>query len=146
MLQLPLSFFLKGVWKKNLTSLKKLGLFKVEDLLFYFPTKYKDFSKIKKISELKIGEEASVKGKIIKAEIKKTLKTKRTIFEIIIDDGTGLIKGVWFGKPYLLKILKPGKEVYLAGKAYFDDFYGFYLFLVDSVLQVMIRRIFSFFM
>jgi len=25
-------------------------------------------------------------------------------------------------------------------------FYGFYLFLVDSVLQVMIRRIFSFFM
>jgi len=85
MLQFPLSS-LKGIWKKNLASLKKLGLFKVEDLLFYFPTKYKDFSKVKKISELKIGEEASVKGKIIKAEIKKTLKTKRTIFEIIIDE------------------------------------------------------------
>ena len=149
MLQFPLSFFLKGVWKKNLTSLKKLGLFKVEDLLFYFPTKYKDFSKVKKISELKIGEEASVKGKIIKAEIKKTLKTKRTIFEIIIDDGTGLIKGVWFGKSYLSKILKPGKEIYLAGKAYFDDFYGFYLlepiYEFESQVKLHLARIVPFY-
>ena len=147
MFDLPLTS-IKGIWKKNLSGLKKLGIFTIKDLLFYFPTKYKDFSKIKKISNLKIGEEASIKGKIIKTEIKRTPKKRQTIFEIIVDDGSGLIKGVWFGKLYLSKILKEGQIIYLAGKTYFDK-YGFYLldpiYEFESQLKIHLARIVPFY-
>ena len=147
MFDLPLTS-IKGIWKKNLSGLKKLGIFTIKDLLFYFPTKYKDFSKIKKISNLKIGEEASIKGKIIKTEIKRTPKKRQTIFEIIVDDGSGLIKGVWFGKLYLSKILKEGQTIYLAGKTYFDQ-YGFYfldpIYEFESQLKIHLARIVPFY-
>ncbi len=147
MLNFPLTS-IKGIWKKNLSGLKKLGLLTVKDLLFYFPTKYKDFSKIKKISRLKIGEEVVIKGKIVKTELKKTPRKRKTIFEIVVDDGSGLIKGVWFGKLYLSKILKENQIIYLAGKTYFDK-YGFYflepIYEFESQLKIHLARIVPFY-
>ncbi|MCD6085593.1 ATP-dependent DNA helicase RecG [bacterium] len=147
MLNFPLTS-IKGIWRKNISGLRKLGLLTVKDLLFYFPTKYKDFSKVKKISRLKIGEEVVIKGKIVKTELKKTPKKRRTIFEIIVDDGSGLIKGVWFGKLYLSKILKENQVIYLAGKTYFDK-YGFYflepIYEFESQLKIHLARIVPFY-
>ena len=44
--------------------LKKLGIKTVGDLLFHFPHRYEDFSNIIPISEVKLGEIASIQGKI----------------------------------------------------------------------------------
>ena len=47
-----------------LSRLKKLGITTVGDMLWHFPVRYEDFSKIYKIAELESGQEATVCGKI----------------------------------------------------------------------------------
>ena len=42
--------------------LKNMGLQKVHDLFFYFPSRYEDFSNIKNIKDLKFGEVATISG------------------------------------------------------------------------------------
>ena len=51
---------LKGVAKQTLPKLKRLGLQKVEDLVYHFPLRHNDFAQIGKVSELKPGEEQTV--------------------------------------------------------------------------------------
>ncbi|MBU0648698.1 hypothetical protein KJ969_01145, partial [Patescibacteria group bacterium] len=40
------------------TQLRRLGIETVKDLIFYFPKKYEDLTKLKSISELLVGEDA----------------------------------------------------------------------------------------
>lgn len=102
--------------KRFLPKLKKLDIETLSDLLWYFPRKYEDFSDIKNISDLKPNEETAVKGEIVRADFHRSWKRKLVIIEIVIEDGTGEVKAVWFNQPYLANALKPGKTVSLAGK------------------------------
>ena len=43
---------LKGVGKKGLIKLEKIGISSAEDLLFHLPIRYQDKTKITKISDL----------------------------------------------------------------------------------------------
>ncbi len=51
---------LKGVGPRYLSYLEKLGILTIKDLLWYFPFRYEDFSKIKKIEELTENETVSI--------------------------------------------------------------------------------------
>lgn len=97
-------------------ALKSYGLFTVSDLLFYFPTRYSQFSEIKKISELKEGETATIYGKISKLKTKKTFQNKIPIGEGEIEDLTSKIKIIWWNQAYLAKMIKDGESVRLTGK------------------------------
>ncbi|MCM8810747.1 MAG: hypothetical protein NC917_03765, partial [Candidatus Omnitrophica bacterium] len=44
---------IKGIGREREKILKKLGIEKVEDILFYFPRKYLNLKKITKICDLK---------------------------------------------------------------------------------------------
>ena len=46
-------------------KLHKVGIKTAGDLLFYFPFRYDDFSDVKRISEVELGEVVSVVGKIV---------------------------------------------------------------------------------
>ncbi len=102
--------------KRFLLKLKKLDILTLNDLLSHLPRRYEDFSDIKKIADLKPNEEAAVKGKIIKSNIYRSWNRKLLVFEITAEDETGSIKAVWFNQPYLTRILKESKTIYLAGK------------------------------
>ena len=56
--------------------LKKFGIKTVQDLLFYFPARYDDFSEIISIKEAKqrLGEVVCVQGQITEIESKHTFK------------------------------------------------------------------------
>jgi ATP-dependent DNA helicase RecG len=56
-LQLPLQF-LKGVGPRKAADLKKAGLLTVEDLLFRFPIRYEDRSRLQPIVSIKPGQTA----------------------------------------------------------------------------------------
>ena len=99
-----------------LPKLKKLGVETVKDLLWHFPYRYEDFSHLEKIENLKIGEEATIKGEITNVNVHRSWKRHFVILEILVNDETGSVKAVWFNQPYLKNILKPGKIVYLSGK------------------------------
>ena len=97
-------------------ALKKLGLFSVADLLFYFPTRYSDLSTVKKIAELFPGEMATVYGKVSKLKTKKAFRSHMPLGEGEIEDLSGKIKIIWFNQAYLAKMIKNGESVKLTGK------------------------------
>lgn len=106
---------LEGVGDSTARKLQKLGVRTVRDLLFYFPRRWDDYSKVTPISDLKVGEQVSIKGVVFAIE---TRRSRRGIpvTEAIITDETGSTKAVWFNQPYLERSLRKGDEIYLAGK------------------------------
>ncbi len=106
---------LPGIGPKNAHNLEKLGLHKLEDLLYFFPRRYDDFSKMKPINQLRFGEELSVAGTVQKSQLRE-IKGNRTLFEAIISDGTGALRVSWFNQPWLEKNIRPGVQIVLSGK------------------------------
>ncbi|MFH1967861.1 MAG: ATP-dependent DNA helicase RecG, partial [bacterium] len=99
-------------------KLKKFGIKTVQDLLFYFPARYDDFSEIIPISAArqKLKETVCVQGVITEIENTRTFKKWMTITEATIEDQKSSIKIIWFNQPYLTKTLKEDDFVCLAGK------------------------------
>ena len=97
-------------------KLHKVGVKTAGDLLFHFPFRYDDFSEVKKISEVELGEVVSVRGKIVDIQNIRTWKRKMNITEALIEDEKGAIKAVWFNQPFLVRNLKKGANVSLSGK------------------------------
>src|SRR5680860_1394203 len=107
---------LSRVGKVGAKLLKKLGLENIQDLLFYLPFRYDDFSLISSIADLKIGQINNVRGEIQLIQNKRSFKRKINITEALVSDETDSIKIIWFNQPFLAKNLKPGDLVSLAGR------------------------------
>ncbi len=105
--------------------LKKLGVETVEDLLYYFPFRYDDFSKITPIDNLKAGESANVVGQIELIQSKRSHRKRMSIVEALVSDDTESIKVIWFNQPFIAKNLRVGDKVSLAGKV--EDDYGSFI-------------------
>lgn len=107
---------IKGIGPTLKKKLEKLKIFTLEDLLYHFPHRYEDLSKVVPISELKAGEKVLVEGKIVEIKNLQTLKKKMFLITALIKDESGMIEVVWYNQPYLSKLLKKGKEYFFAGK------------------------------
>ncbi|MBU1036831.1 ATP-dependent DNA helicase RecG [Patescibacteria group bacterium] len=116
---------LNRVGKTVSAKLKKLDLVKVEDLIYWYPFRYDDFSNIKKINELKAGDIATIKGRIELLANKRSPRKRMIITECFVTDETGSIKAIWFRQPFITKILKNNDQVYLAGQVE-DDLFNLY--------------------
>ncbi len=102
-------------------KLKKLGIQTVRDVFYHFPHRYEDFSNIISISKVKLNKTVCVQGKILEIKNKRTWKKKMFLTQSIIQDNTGAIKVIWFRQPYLVRALKKGDNVCLAGKIVLGD-------------------------
>jgi ATP-dependent DNA helicase RecG len=98
--------------------LKKFGIKTVQDLLFYFPARYDDFSEIISIKDAKqrLGEVVCVQGRITEIESSHTWKKFINLTQATIQDDTDEIKVIWFNQPYLAKSFKEDDFICLAGK------------------------------
>lgn len=96
-------------------KLEKLGLSTVQDLLFYFPHRYEDFSHLTKVKDVVEKQKVCLKGKIIEINNHVTFRHRLVITEALFKDPTGTLKVVWFNQPYLAEDLLD-QEVYLAGQ------------------------------
>jgi len=103
-------------------KLKKLGVAAVRDLLFYFPFRYDDFSRVTPIDKLQAGVSANVVGQIELLQNKRSPRRRLYITEALVSDDTETLKVVWFNQPFIARLLKVGDRVSLAGKA--EDDYG----------------------
>ncbi|MBU3934448.1 ATP-dependent DNA helicase RecG [Patescibacteria group bacterium] len=107
--------------------LKKLGVKTVNDLLFHFPHRYEDFSNLIPVSNVKLNQTCSIRGKILEIKSQRTWKKRMIVTTAIVQDSSGAIQATWFNQPYLIKILKKDDEVLLSGKATFSKKEGIYL-------------------
>ena len=97
-------------------ALKKLGLETVQDLLFYFPSRYSDISALKLIRDLVPGETATIYGKIISTKTRKGFRSKIPMGDAEVEDMSGKIKVIWFHQAYIAKMIHPGQSVKLTGR------------------------------
>ena len=104
---------IKGVALSVANKFAKLNVRTVLDLLYFFPRRYVDYSRIKPISELIEGEEQTIMGKIWEARVA-TLGTRRGT-EAIVGDGTGTIRVVWFNQPYLARSFRTNARIVISG-------------------------------
>lgn len=119
--QIPIQY-LKGVGPRIADALAKRGIKNVEDALYYFPRRYEDRRRIKKISELRPYTHETVMGKVILVGKKRT-KT-RGIFQVVLSDGTGTITLVWFqfNESYLRAVYKTESTIILSGQISVDRY------------------------
>ncbi len=111
--------YLKGVGPKRALALEKLGIHSLRDLLYFFPRRYEDRSRFKTIAELTVGETASVRGEVLKVNLR-PLRGRASLLELAVGDETGVIYAVWFNQPYLKKYFSDGQKIILYGRI---DFY-----------------------
>ena len=97
-------------------KLKKLGVFTVRDLLYYFPHRYEDFSQVSHIKDLALNQSACIIGEVTKIKTIRTWKRKMWLTEAAIKDETGVVKTIWFNQPYLSTTFKAGDQIAVAGK------------------------------
>lgn len=107
---------LSGIGPKTAQTLEQLGLRTLEDLLYYFPRRYDDYSQMKPINRLKYGDEVSILANIKSASTRNIHGGKRSMTEAIVDDGTGALRITWFNQPWLEKSMRPNVQLVLSGK------------------------------
>ena len=96
-------------------KLERLGVQTVGDLLYLFPRRYNDFSALKKIYQLAVGEEVTVMGMISQVSEKQTPRGL-TVINAVLTDGTGMLRVSWFNQHYLLRRLQPNRQIVVSGK------------------------------
>lgn len=112
--------YVSGVGPKLAERLKTLGIETAEDLLYYFPRRYVDRSKLLPIANLKVGEEVTVVGVVRRVKKSQSPRRRVRILSIGIFDGTGYLYGVWFNQDFHAQRLKEGVEVAFSGKVIFS--------------------------
>ncbi|MBN2041835.1 MAG: ATP-dependent DNA helicase RecG [Spirochaetes bacterium] len=110
--------FIKGIGPKKAEVIKnELGIETVEDLLYFGPRKYLDRSAFKAIKDTFANETVTVGGNVVDAVIN---GRNRKYLEVIIDDGTDTISGIFFNSlNYFKKIFTPGEFVLFSGNVEF---------------------------
>jgi len=120
-LKAPLTV-LQGVGARLSQTLSSLGLNTLEDMLYYFPRRYDDYSQLKPINRLEYGEDATVLGTLQKIHSWPIRGGKLQLTEAIVGDGTGVLRVTWFNQPWLANRYTSGTQVVLAGKI--DQYLG----------------------
>jgi ATP-dependent DNA helicase RecG len=106
---------IRGVGEKQARILEKLGIHKIKDLLYHFPRRYDDYSKLKSISGLRFGEEVTVAAYVVESRLVPT-KRGRKIIEAVVSDTTGMLRLLWFNQEFQLRYLKKGLLLSISGK------------------------------
>src|SRR3989344_6185469 len=112
---------IREVTPRFLSKLEKLRIMTVKDLLWHFPFRYEDFSKIVKIANLQLNEMATVQGVVKQIRMRRAWRRNMLIIEAVIVDETGGIKAIWFNQPYIMTILRAGRQANFAGKVVLRD-------------------------
>ncbi len=105
-----------GVGADRAAVLARLSIRSVGDLLLHRPRRYEDRSETRAIRELKAGAAAIARGQVIACGVKWMRKRTKSIFELILDDGTGRLYCRWWNQPYLERNFARGDEVLVYGK------------------------------
>lgn len=109
-----MSFQIPGIGPKTESKLKQLNIFSDWQLLYHFPHRYIDFSKVIPISKIIISENCTISGLIIHSENIYT-RNGKSLQKIILKDHSGQVELVWFNQPFIVKNFKRGDTWAFAG-------------------------------
>ena len=110
---------IKGVGKKTAELFQAANLLTVEDLIYFLPRKYEDYSEITAIKDIKPGK-VTIKAKL---EDIRTRRVRRSlhITEAVAVDESGKVAVVWFNQSYRAKQIQQNETFYLSGEFAFQN-------------------------
>jgi ATP-dependent DNA helicase RecG len=107
---------LQGIGPRYATTLERLGLFTLRDMLYHFPRRYDDYSKMKPINQITYGEELTVIGTVQSVNTRSLKSGNLKVVEAVVSDGSGALRVTWFNQVWIAKRLRSGAQIVLAGK------------------------------
>ena len=107
---------LRGVGPEREAQLVRLGLLTVEDLLLHRPRRYEDRRHFRTIAEMQLDEPATTRGTIVALGLKKFRGGSKSVFEIVLEDGTARLHCRWWNLPFMQNYFANGDEVFVFGK------------------------------
>ena len=99
---------ISGVGEATAEQLARLGIEKVEDLLWHLPTRYDDFSQMRTIDSLRPGEQVTIIANLWDVRERK-IGMNRAMVQGILGDSTGTLHATWWNK-WIIKQLQPGQH------------------------------------
>ncbi len=104
-----------GVGSERAALLARLDIQTVGDLLLHGPRRYEDRRNFQPIRELKEGEPATVRGKVVAMGTNK-FKSGKFVFELIVDDGSARLHCRWWNLGFMERLFAVGDDVLIFGK------------------------------
>src|SRR5438034_11501175 len=105
----------RGIGRERTAQLARLKLLTVHDLVLHRPHRYEDRRQLLTIAKLQAGEPATVRGKVVALGLKRYHQGSKSVFELIVDDGTGRLHCRWWNLPFMEKYFQQGNEVFVYG-------------------------------
>lgn len=96
--------------------LSKLEIRTIRDLIYHLPSRYEDYSNLRKINELLPNESVTVNGILLSLNNVFT-RNKKRLTRGVLKDETGKLDLIWFNMHYLVKSLEIGEKYQLTGVA-----------------------------
>ena len=106
---------IKGVGEKLSSTLSKLGIKTIEDLLFHFPIGYQDRTTLRKIAELEPNQDFVVQGVIEK--VSQTFVPRKMLLVKIKDNTGHLYLRFFYYFPGLRNVFKEGTLIQVSGSS-----------------------------
>lgn len=107
---------LKSVGPKRLKLLNNIGIFSIKDLLYFYPRRYEDSSKILKLSEGIIGEKATFRCRILSLLDNKNIRRGLSITSFLIEDDSAEAKLIFFNNRFIKNTIDFGETYLIYGK------------------------------
>jgi ATP-dependent DNA helicase RecG len=108
---------LPGVGSRIEVALKDLGVASLADMVSHYPARHEDLSNVKKIAELRVGEKATVVGRVVSTRlVGRPVRGRAPGFSVQLYDGTGYLPATIWGRSWLLSQLLPDTRVVASGE------------------------------
>lgn len=87
---------LEDIGPAKKVTFQTIGVNKINDLLYYFPRRYIDYSQLKTINRIEFGEELTVTATVKSSMITPIQRKNQGRLEVVVSDTTGFLRLVFF--------------------------------------------------
>src|SRR5262249_27019132 len=109
--------FVKGIGPQRAKLLERLGLETIEDALYRLPARHADRSRLGPLRSIEPGPAQTAVGTV--AGVSPPPRGRpRAPLEVLLRDGSGFLKAVWFNQAYLERVFQRGQRLVVHGKVH----------------------------
>ncbi len=105
----------RGIGSHMAQLLEKLNIRTINDLLFYLPRRYDDYTQLRYISRLQPETTATVIGTVRDAQVR-IGRSGRKDFYVLLEDGSASLDITFFGQHFLSRKVRSGHQLVVSGK------------------------------
>lgn len=114
---------ISSVGASRAKTLERLGIYSVEDLLYFIPRQVVDFTSPVKIKDLSLGDKRSpILASVTQLSQNRTFRKRMSVTRALLSDGSGSIEVIWFNQPYLKVTFKKGRKYLFLGEVKADKY------------------------